>query len=230
MIGATVDDDPKTDVTEIPDSDVHQSRAIPETHVGKISPNYYCRGWNQKRGKYCSARAGRSTDHVGVGRCKFHDGRAITHGATSTKTRYGLLTDALGDFYEALEGEDVETSLNVLPEIAAARALLLEYIEDYAQHEERFRTWSTAWGIHHEEAPPRVPFLSLTELYKMLDSISKMVDREKKDRRAGAVGIKDLTRIMAEMGRVVNHHIDTLDSTPTQTKERIRADWMKIRL
>jgi len=33
-------------------------RAIPATYVGPVEPNFYCRGWNAKRTKYCSARAG----------------------------------------------------------------------------------------------------------------------------------------------------------------------------
>lgn len=49
-------------------------RYIPTEDVGKIAPNYYCRGWNAKHKKYCSARAGHKTAHPGRGRCKFHGG------------------------------------------------------------------------------------------------------------------------------------------------------------
>lgn len=53
---------------------VASDRVVPDTYVGKLEPNYYCRGWNAKRQKYCRQRAGQKTDHVGVGRCKHHGG------------------------------------------------------------------------------------------------------------------------------------------------------------
>jgi hypothetical protein len=56
---------------------VPADRVIPSTFVGKLEPNYYCRAWNEKRKKYCRARAGcPGTDHPGEGRCKHHDGGA----------------------------------------------------------------------------------------------------------------------------------------------------------
>jgi hypothetical protein len=52
--------------------------AIPEPgrFIGKLEPNYYCRGWNSKRVKYCRARAGHSTAHPQQGRCSKHGGIA----------------------------------------------------------------------------------------------------------------------------------------------------------
>jgi hypothetical protein len=54
--------------------DPSMDKTIPTQFVGKLEPNYYCRGWNAKREKYCRHRAGHGTDHNGVGRCSFHGG------------------------------------------------------------------------------------------------------------------------------------------------------------
>lgn len=57
---------------------------VPAEFVGfPIAPNQFCRFWNQKRAKYCRARAGWGTRHKRVGRCKKHDGgsdKRTTHG------------------------------------------------------------------------------------------------------------------------------------------------------
>jgi len=50
-----------------------------------LEPTKTCNGWSGKRQKYCRAPAGRETDHVGEGRCKYHDGRPPTHGWRSAR-------------------------------------------------------------------------------------------------------------------------------------------------
>lgn len=57
-------------VAHVPSDD----RTIPKKFGPELEPNYYCRGRNMKRQKYCRWPAGKGTDHVGVGRCKFHGG------------------------------------------------------------------------------------------------------------------------------------------------------------
>jgi hypothetical protein len=52
-----------------------EDRFVPTTYVGKLEPNYFCRGWNARREKYCRNRAGSGCPaHQGRGRCKFHGG------------------------------------------------------------------------------------------------------------------------------------------------------------
>lgn len=66
---------------------------------------------------YCGQRAGWGTDHQGVGRCKYHNGRPPTHGRYA---RY-LSTD-LGDEIDRLM-EDPDP-LDMEEELATARVLL----------------------------------------------------------------------------------------------------------
>lgn len=106
-----------------------QDRTIPTTFVGKLEPNYYCRGWNAKRAKYCRHRAGHGTEHVGVGRCHQHGGgeHTITHGQTR---RYTFpTTERIGELVAQYENDPAP--LNLLPELALLRALVVDFIERY---------------------------------------------------------------------------------------------------
>jgi hypothetical protein len=58
-----------------PAADHDDDRDIPTGDVGKLWPNYYCRGWDPQRKMYCRFRAGTGTIHPGTGRCKLHGGR-----------------------------------------------------------------------------------------------------------------------------------------------------------
>lgn len=117
-------------------------RFIPSVYEGKIDANYYCRGWNSKRNKYCRSRAGAGTDHTGSGRCKLHGGsKPVTHGqerrdpnVQSTRI-HELLT-------KHLENED---PLNVLRELALARALLEDWVARYETYVAALTAWYDTW-------------------------------------------------------------------------------------
>jgi len=120
----------------------HVSREIPAEFVGTIAPNYYCRGWNAKRIKYCRARAGLGTDHPGAGRCKHHGGnQKVTHGQYR---RYELHNapklQALIQQYQ-----DDPEPLNVLQELAIARALMHDFLDRYATFVAALTAWYDTW-------------------------------------------------------------------------------------
>lgn len=98
-------------------------RDVPTTFEGKLEPNWYCRAWNGKREHYCRRRAGHGTQHLGIGRCRYHGGNSVVqHGMTS---RYHQVTIAkLID--QHLADPD---PLNLLPELATLRALLESRLE-----------------------------------------------------------------------------------------------------
>lgn len=105
-------------------------RTIPTEHQGTIPPNYYCRGWNAKRSKYCRSRAGHKTTHPRVGRCSIHGGtkkgkdKRVTHGQRSTVIG-GKLADRIAVFAAD------PAPLDMLPTLARAKALLEESLEKY---------------------------------------------------------------------------------------------------
>lgn len=107
--------------------DVSSDRYIPEVFGEELEPNYYCRGRNTKRQKYCRSRAGMRTEHPGVGRCWVHGGRndhQLKHGLYR---RYQLKSE---DREKRLEHHAQDPApLDLSAELALARTLLSEWLE-----------------------------------------------------------------------------------------------------
>lgn len=127
---------------------VDGSRFIPDHYVGTLEPNFYCRGWNAKREKYCGARAGRGTDHKGVGRCKNHGGaNPVKH------RRYSKIeAPKIRELIDELEADP--DPLNVLPDLATARALFVDFVNRYHENREMFLAW---WAVYSPAARPISP-------------------------------------------------------------------------
>lgn len=145
----------------------------------ELEPNYFCRGRNIRRGKYCAARAGKGTTRPGVGRCKHHGGRQpkdgrVTHGATSLVRR-----DTLRDLIaQELERPD---PLNLTEELATLRALRRNLFAD-------------------DTVEPAAA-------QSLLDAAGRMVERIEKIRSQNAISRPELNRIMHEMWRAVDGRI-----------------------
>lgn len=116
-------------------------RHVPATHEGTIEPNYYCRGWNSKRQKYCRKIAGSGTAHLGIGRCSFHSGNMpIKHGMSS---RYVLHRSRVGELLEQFAAET--DPLDITRELALARALLHDWVERYEVNRDALLAWHATW-------------------------------------------------------------------------------------
>lgn len=126
---------------------------------------------------YCGQPAGWGTDHTGVGRCKYHNGRPPTHGRYA---RY--LSTSLGDEIARLK-EDPDP-LNLDEELATARALL-----------------ARALDRDGEDA------IEVDQLMHLVAEVSKIVKRVEDARAASAISLPELTRLMREMGRIVAYHV-----------------------
>ncbi|HET8777967.1 MAG TPA: hypothetical protein VFN76_09940 [Candidatus Limnocylindria bacterium] len=248
-------------------------RDLPATYVGKLEPNYYCRGWNEKRQKYCGARAGWSTDHPGVGRCRQHDGggsKRVTHGQSR---RYANIRSARLRHLIAEHAADPDP-LNIEPELAAARALFQDFVERYETNTAALLAWYASWqssgrvplppekletlravlseyeelrqgsvglsdkqeadlaiareivdrlGQPVEGKPATV--LDLSDAYRIVGEVTKIVERIEKIRSANAISVPDLNRLMLEMGRVVSAHVKD-----DAVANRIQEQWLAIRV
>lgn len=123
------------------------ARYIPESYVGTIPPNDYCRGWNPKRFKYCRAPAGMGTSHPSEGRCKFHGGNApLKHGmyASVKHTR-------LRELYEEFEHDPDLTDIE--SEVAMCRALFVDFVERYEEVTEALLAWHASWQLKNVVLP-----------------------------------------------------------------------------
>jgi hypothetical protein len=177
------------------------NREIPTEYVGKLEPNYYCRGWNAKRQHYCRSRAGSKTDHAGTGRCSFHGGtKPVIHG------RYRRYANILTNRVRELLDEHAEdpNPLDLRPELDAARALLQDFIERTA-----------------DDAHPG----GLAEAIKLVERVARIVEGIERVRSQNALTPADLSRLMLNMGLVVRQFV-----TDDETCKRIQDGWLALRV
>lgn len=160
---------------QVPSDDRH----LPESHQGKLEPNYFCRGWNAKRGKYCRSRAGSGTTHVGVGRCKQHGGLQADDGRVTNGARSLVKTSSLRELIETEKGRT--DPLNLVEELAILRALRGELL--------------AGENVNADAAQ------------KLLDATGRMVERIERIRSQNAISRPELNRVMHEMWRSVDGRI-----------------------
>jgi hypothetical protein len=91
----------------------------------------------------CVHTAGWGTDHPGEGRCKLHGGLSpVKHGRYSTVRR-----EPLRQLIEQYEAEP--DPLNVLPEIALARAALVDFVNRYDETTDALLAWHASYERAH---------------------------------------------------------------------------------
>lgn len=165
------------------------------------------------------------TGHLGNGRCWLHGGRnPIKHG------RYSIIKR------EELRGliahfEQDPEPLNMLAELAAARALFTDFVNRY----ETFAAALIAWygtlrpGTDGEATPEPAPrprqVLDIADAQRLLAEVTRTVERIERIRAQNAISRPDFVRVMTEMGRVVQAHV-----TDEQLQQKIREGWLAIRL
>lgn len=217
LAGERLDLEPDDD--ELPD-------LCPEIDPGPPEPRRHAH--EKLRDLYCSLPAGWGTDHVGVGRCRLHGGSVpIKHGGRSKLRRYGRLKHRLGDLVEEFEQEDEDEALDLLPELAAARAIFVDFVN---RHEELVEAL-IAWHSDGDQKPGKVP--SLHSAVRYLSEITKIAKRIEDIRSQNAISRPDLMRVMQEMGRVTRDTLERLDQgtiTLEEAEELVRDGWLKIRV
>jgi hypothetical protein len=167
---------------------------------GQLPPNYYCRAWNAKRQKYCKQRAGHKTDHPGAGRCHVHGGNnRVTHGQ---KRRYEVAPIRVRELMEV--HAEAPNPLDLLPELALARALLQDFVERTAE----------------DEHPGGV-----AEAIKLIARIAGIVEGIERAKAHSAISVKELERLMLNMGLVVRQFV-----TDDGVCKRIQEGWLALRI
>lgn len=170
------------------------------------------------KGEPCRNPAGFKTAHVGVGRCYLHGGATpITHGRYSTIKR-----ENIRDLITKHEADP--DPLNILPELAAARALLEDFVDRYDEFSAALLTWHESYGEEKENPKPR-QILDIADAHRLVSEVTKIVERIEGIRSKNAISRPDLARFMAEMWRSVELRIADI-----KTREQLRDDWLSIRL
>jgi hypothetical protein len=192
---------------------VHSEYYVPEFFIGNpIDPNYFCRGWNSKREKYCRARAGQGTDHPGQGRCRNHGGKSlVTHGRYSSVAR-----GSVAEHHEALEIEEESQKMDILPDATMIRALAADYIERYEEFRMgvmRFNEMEAEEAKTEKRKPMYLRAPTLHEASSLLKDAAEVVDKVHRQRAANAIPMNTFFRLMALMADVVNREVKSLEKT-----------------
>lgn len=219
--------------------DPHSEFYIPEQFIGNpIPPNWFCRGWNSKREKYCRARSGAGTDHPGVGRCRNHGGKTpIIHGRYSEVPR-----GALAEIHDQLELESDEEKMNILPEATMLRALasnFVEQFEDFMHGVMRFNELEREEAIEEKRKPMYISPPSIQDVSTAITRAAEIVDKVHKQRSANAVSLKEFLRVMGLMSDIVVTNVRGLEQklrlTPVQCEEidrtlaKIGEEWKVLK-
>jgi hypothetical protein len=229
----------KADTAQI-NNDHESIYYIPPTFIGNpIEPNFFCRGWNSKREKYCRARSGAGTDHSGQGRCRVHGGlSAITHGRYSSIPR-GTVAEHLENF----ELESEEQKLDIMQEATLMRALAANYLERYEDFFQAVIRINQMEDIEAKEQKRKPMFLrppSIEEASRLLKDAAEVVDRIHKQRANSAVSLKTFFRIMAMMSEIVSTKVKSLErklklnsaqcEVLADTIKEIGEEWQQIKV
>lgn len=98
-------------------------------------------GARTRNGSPCRKPLGAGTDHVGQGKCKLHGGATpIRHGRYSQITREPLRL--------LIERHEADPDpLNMLAELAAARAFFEDFVNRYDEWREAILAWWQSWQL-----------------------------------------------------------------------------------
>jgi hypothetical protein len=185
----------------------------------------------QEEAKYptCHRPAGWGTPNgrQNYTRCKLHGGsNRVTTGAhvgAKAKARYGVDTVRRPRVAELMEQmADDPNPLDILPELAAARAIFIDFVERYDEWREALLAWNDSFG-KEGTAPKPKQILDVSAAMAHLDIITKIAEREWKRHEANAISRKDLFRVMDQMARAVMRVV-----TDEQQLKAIRAEWLNV--
>jgi len=190
----------------------------------RVPPGERCNARTHAKDHHlCQLRAGHGTDHPGIGRCRRHGGCTPSRSGRYSTVKHESLHQLIAQF------EADPDPLNILPELAAMRALFQDFVD-------RYTTWSTALLAWYEDSirggnsdRPR-QILDISDAAKLLAEATKIVERVERIRAANAISRPDLARVLTEMARVVERYVMDQSLTPEARLQGIRDAWLAIRV
>ncbi len=183
-------------------------KKLPASLPSKMNPHAKrCTAHTKATGDRC-----RNMAVTGRTVCRLHGGKA---GRPPTHGLYALEHQTkLAELHKDLM--KLEDPLDLRPELGMLRALVQDWIDRYDQTREALLLWSQSF-----ENPRPITIHDVSEGWKILEAISRVVERIEKARSQNAISRPDLVRVMQEMGRVVERHV-----RDPETLERIRDGWL----
>ena len=166
----------------------------------------------------CTRPAGWGTSHAGEGRCKLHGGSNLIKRGRYSNIKRERIRELIEEF------ENDPNPLDMTSEVAACRALFVDYIERYDEFTDALIAWHKSYDGDKRSAKPR-QILDIAEAYRIIAEITRIVKRIEDVRAGSAISRADFYRVMTEMGRVVDLAVEDGDM-----RDKIHDGWGEIRL
>jgi phage FluMu protein gp41 len=165
-------------------------------------------------GKTCRNPAGYKTDHPGQGRCKFHGGMSPRKHGRYSKVLHKSVVEAMNEL-EALE----TNVMDLEPELKLLRALIVDYINRY----EDITDALLAWFADKESGTKPRRILDIADASRMIEQVSKIVERIHKIKSEGAITLETFRRVTEQMGIIVAKHVNN-----RQILSAIEIEWNNL--
>lgn len=180
---------------------------IPDEYDGQVlEPNYFCRARNTKRMKWCRARSGQGTDHLGQGRCKMHGGAVpIKSGRYSDIKRSNVQ-----EHFEMLSQEEEDKQQDIMPEVNMLRAIAANWLEDYDVFVSGIKAYNDdelQKAIEDERGPRFLRVPEIHEVSKLFKDAADLVLKLKQIQLNNSVAVPEFIRLMNAMGDIVSAEV-----------------------
>lgn len=162
-------------------------------------------------GAYCRRQSGFKTDHPGQGRCHLHGG--LNQGANAQRGARGqtkhlfvhpyatIIHDRMSDKWNQLAQSEYNV-LDLVPEAHLLRVIIVDFINRYEEHTAALIRWHQ--GVTNTK-PRRV--MDIADASRLIDSLSKVVERIHKMRQEGAISLETFRRVTEAMAIVVAKYV-----------------------
>jgi hypothetical protein len=172
------------------------------------------------KGKLCRQPAGKATEHPGEGACWLHGGRKKD--GTDRRLKSGVYSSIqnlrVKEIVDQLKA-DQGRQLDATEELVFARALLIDWTENYELLREAVIAWNATRAP--EDRPATVP--DIQQAGPILERISRMIYRIERASSDKYIPRGQFYRVMQAMGRAVDARV-----VDEAVKEQIKDDWLRI--
>jgi hypothetical protein len=130
------------------------------------------------------------------------------------------------------ENEELDDPLNLLPDLAKLRAIIVDFIERYDQHSSALIAWHESFG-DPERTPKPTRIIDISAAGGLLVHVGKMVALIQKQKAEGSITMATLDDVMRQMGSaLVQAAQETIDIDDTRTKllNLVESRWGNIRI
>jgi len=193
------------------DPDRQRVNPLPIKEAGSVHPETgrpACMGRNRRSATYCKNEPGFGTDHLGIGRCKFHAGSVpnMTKRHRYESAKFGSRVQELFDAFR-----DDPQPHNMLNELALLRAITVDYVERHEQIMFALYDWATnGIDVSAKGKPPELP--DLITVRKIIADIGAMIERMHRIEQRGLISIQAFKQAFEQVGVVLATEIDDPDA------------------